>query len=90
MKDALFFHVDQWVDHIFTLNGFFVPKEIPPALMDLYKKSDLIISKGTGNYEALKGEVEGKTAIYMLKVKCKPIAMEIGADVGSFVLKLEK
>ena len=90
MEDALFFHVDQWVDHIFTLNGFFVPKEIPPALTDLYKKSDLIISKGTGNYEALKGEVEGKTAIYMLKAKCKPIAMEIGADVGSFVLKLEK
>jgi uncharacterized protein with ATP-grasp and redox domains len=90
MEDALFFHVDQWVDHIFTLNGFFVPKEIPPALTDLYKKSDLIISKGTGNYEALKGEVEGKTAIYMLKVKCKPIAMEIGADVGSFVVKLEK
>ena len=90
MEDALFFNVDQWVDHIFTLNGFFVPKEIPPALTDLYKKSDLIISKGTGNYEALKGEVEGKTAIYMLKAKCKPIAMEIGADVGSFVLKLEK
>jgi len=90
MEDALFFHVDQWVDHIFTLNGFFVPKEIPPALTDLYKKSDLIISKGTGNYEALKGEVEGKTTIYMLKVKCKPIAMEIGADVGSFVVKLEK
>jgi damage-control phosphatase, subfamily I len=88
MEDALFFHVDQWVDHIFTLNGFFVPKEIRPALTDLYKKSDLIISKGTGNYEALKGEVEGKTAIYMLKVKCKPIAMEIGADVGSFVVKL--
>jgi hypothetical protein len=90
MEDALFFHVDQWVDHIFTLNGFFVPKEIPPTLTDLYKKSDLIISKGTGNYEALKGEVEGKTTIYMLKVKCKPIAMEIGADVGSFVVKLEK
>lgn len=90
MEDALFFHVDQWVDHIFTLNGFFVPKEIPPTVTDLYKKSDFIISKGTGNYEALKGEVEGKTAIYMLKVKCKPIAMEIGADVGSFVVKLEK
>jgi hypothetical protein len=89
-EDALFFHVDQWVDHIFTLNGFFVPREIPPALMDFYKKSDLIISKGTGNYEALKGEAEGKTTIYMLKVKCKPIAKEIGADIGSFLVKLEK
>jgi hypothetical protein len=90
MEDTLFFYLDQWVDHIFTVNGFFVPKEISPALTNLYQKSDLIISKGTGNYEALKGEVEGKTAIYMLKVKCRPIAMDIGVDIGSFVVKLEK
>jgi len=90
MEDALLFQVDQWVDHIFPMDGFFVPKQIPPPLLDLYKKSDLIISKGTGNYEALKGEVEGKRTIYMLKVKCSPIAMEIGADIGSFVVKLEK
>jgi damage-control phosphatase, subfamily I len=90
LEDVLFFHVDQLVDHIFTLNGFFVPKEIPPALVDVYKGSNLIISKGTGNYEALKGEMEGKKAIYMLKIKCRPIAREIGADIGSFVVKLQK
>ena len=90
MEDALFFSIDQWVDHLFTMNGFFVPREIPPALMDFYNQSDLIISKGTGNYEALKGEVKGKTTIFMLKVKCRPIAMEIGARIGSFVVKLEK
>ena len=90
MEDALFFHVDQLVDHIFTLNGFFVPQEIPTALTDLYQESDLIISKGTGNYEALKGEVKGKAAIYMLKIKCRPISKEIGANIGSFVVKLEK
>jgi len=90
MEDALFFNVDQLVDHIFTLNGFFVPREIPPALMDLYQESDLIISKGTGNYEALKGEAKGKTAIYMLKIKCRPISKEIGANIGSFVVELEK
>jgi hypothetical protein len=90
IKDALFFSIDQLVDHMFILNGFFVPKEIPPALADLYKKCDLIISKGTGNYEALKSEVKGKTTIFMLKVKCRPIAMEIGARIGSFVVKLEK
>ena len=90
MEDVLFFRVDQLVHAIVTLNGFFVPKDIPPALMDLYKESSLIISKGTGNYEALKGEVKGKTAIYMLKLKCKPIATEIGGNMGSFVVKLEK
>ncbi len=90
MEDALFFHIDQLVDHLVTVSGFFVPKEIPSALKDLFRKSDLIISKGTGNYEALKGEVEGKTTIYMLKVKCRPIAAEIGVDMGSFVVKLEE
>ena len=67
-----------------------MPKEIPFALKDLFEKSDLIISKGTGNYEALKGEGEGKTVIYMLKVKCRPIAAEIRMDIGTFVAKLEK
>ena len=90
MEDALFFHVDRLVDRIFTLKGFFVPKEIPPVLKNLYQESDLIISKGTGNYEALKGEVKGKKAIYMLKIKCRPIAKEVGVDIGSFVVKLEK
>jgi uncharacterized protein with ATP-grasp and redox domains len=90
MEDVLFFNVDQLVDRIFTLNGFFVPKESPPVLMDLYEESNLIISKGTGNYEALKGEVKGKSAIYMLKIKCRPLAKEIGADIGNFVVKLEK
>jgi len=90
MEDALFFSIDQLVNHLVTVNGFFVPKEIPPALKDLFRKSDLIISKGTGNYEALKGEGEGKTTIYMLKVKCRPIAAEIRADIGTFVAKLEK
>lgn len=58
--------------------------------MDLFKESDLLIAKGTGNYEALKGEVEGKPIIYMLKIKCKPIALNIGVNIGSFVVKLEK
>jgi len=90
MQDALFFHIEQMVDHIFTLNGFFVPKEIPSALKNLYKKSDRSRSKGTGNYEAVKGDVEGKPTIYMLKIKCKPIAKEIGADIGTFVVRFEK
>ena len=90
MEDALFFSIDQLVDHLVTVNGFFVPKKIPPALKDLFTKSDLIISKGTGNYEALKCELEGKTVIYMLKVKCRPIAAEIREDIGTFVAKLEK
>lgn len=89
-KDVSFFRLDQLADNILTVNGFFIPNEAPPPVFDSFKRSDLVIAKGTGNYEALKGEVEGKAAIYMLKVKCRPIAANIGVSVGSFVVKLEK
>lgn len=89
-KDVSFFRLDQLVDSILTVNGFFIPNEAPPPVFDSFKRSDLVIAKGTGNYEALKGEVEGKAAIYMLKVKCGAIAANIGVSVGSFVVKLEK
>jgi len=89
LKDAFFFRLDQSVEDVLTTQGFFVPSEGSPTQREAFKKSDLVISKGTGNYEALNGEAEGKNVIYMLKVKCKPIAMRMGAALGSFVVKLE-
>ena len=89
MKDALFFSMDKLVDNIFTVNGFFIPGEKPSQLSGIFKRSDLVIAKGTGNYEALKDQGHGKTTLYMLKVKCHPIARKTGANVGSFIVKTE-
>jgi uncharacterized protein with ATP-grasp and redox domains len=90
MGDALFFAMDQLVDNLLTVRGFFVPSEDTSQVSDTFEKSDLVIAKGTGNYEALKGELRGKKAIFLLKVKCKPIATDIGVPVGTFVVKVEK
>jgi uncharacterized protein with ATP-grasp and redox domains len=90
LRDASFFGLDKLVDEISTTNGFFVPSKSKPSQRKAFKKSDLLISKGTGNYEALKGEVNAKNVIYMLKVKCKPIATDIGIDKGNFVVKLDQ
>lgn len=87
-EDVSFFKLDQLADNILTVQGFFMPKD--PSLFDCINKSDLVIAKGTGSYEALKGEVDGRKTIYMLKVKCEPIAIETGVTLGSFVVKLEK
>jgi len=89
MEDASFFGLDKLVDNIFTTKGLFVPIESSQPLAEAFTQSDLIISKGTGNFEALKDEVEGKSIIYMLKIKCAPIAQRLGADKGSFVIRLE-
>jgi len=49
----------------------------------------LIVVKGTGNFEALRGEIEDKSVIYMLKVKCDIISEIAGIDQGRFIIDLE-
>jgi uncharacterized protein with ATP-grasp and redox domains len=90
IKDASFFALDELADKILTVKGVFVPGENTVPLADAFRQSDLVIAKGTGNYEALAGEAVGKAVIYMLKVKCKPVAISIGVDRGNFVVKIEK
>jgi uncharacterized protein with ATP-grasp and redox domains len=88
-EDASFFHLDRLVDDLLTVKGLFVPSHGPSLLRDSLEKSDLIISKGTGNFEALHDEVNGKQAIFMLKVKCKPVAAIMKMDIGNFIVKIQ-
>jgi uncharacterized protein with ATP-grasp and redox domains len=71
------------------VNGFFIPGRSTAQLFHIFEKSDLVIAKGTGNYEAVKDHVHGKAILYMLKVKCHPIARKTGAKIGSFIVKIE-
>lgn len=52
---------------------------------DMFDKSDLIISKGQGNYETLSGT--DKNIYFLLKVKCPVIARDIGCELNSFLVK---
>jgi len=51
----------------------------------LFMSSDLIIAKGQGNYESL-SESE-KNIYFLLRLKCRIIANDIGGKVGDNVLK---
>ncbi|MEA2040112.1 MAG: ARMT1-like domain-containing protein [Thermodesulfobacteriota bacterium] len=90
IKDASFFALDELADKILIVKGVFVPGESIPTIHDAFKQSDLVIAKGTGNYEALADELVDKAAIFMLKVKCGPVAKNIGVEIGNFVVKLVK
>ena len=89
MKDASYFGLDRMADAILSVNGIFVPEDAPPDLADAFAQSDLVISKGTGNCEALKIETVGKTTIFLLKSKCHPMAEQMAVDVGKFIVKIE-
>ena len=54
---------------------------------ELYDNSELIISKGQGNYEALSGQ--RRPILFLLKAKCNVIAGDIGVGEGDIVLKAE-
>jgi hypothetical protein len=89
MDDVRDFRLNELVDDIATVPGFLAPHEMDPVTTKYFESSDMIIAKGTGSYEALHGEVPNKKAVFMLKVKCKPIARELGMEEGNIVVKVE-
>jgi len=52
---------------------------------ELFYRSEFIISKGQGNYEALSGQ--RRPIFFMLKAKCAVVAADLGVAVGDIILK---
>ena len=53
---------------------------------EIFDKSDLIISKGMGNYECL-SNYKIKNLFYLLKVKCEVVANSLSLEVGDIICK---
>ncbi len=51
-----------------------------------FETSELIISKGQGNYESL-SDMENRNIYFLLKIKCSTLAEEIGVEEGAIILK---
>jgi len=51
---------------------------------EIFEESDLIISKGQGNYETL-SEVD-RNICFLLKAKCPVIAKDLNREVGDFII----
>jgi len=54
------------------------------GFLKTYGSSDLVISKGQGNYEALSNEE--KPIFFLLKAKCQVVARDLGVKEGSIIL----
>jgi len=87
MKDA----VDTGMDRVATCvsNGTATPSthrsRSTAHLESLFHTTDVIISKGQGNFEALSGE--RGNIFFMLKAKCSLVARLLGVNIGAAVLK---
>jgi len=56
--------------------------------VNIFLSTDMIISKGQGNYEGLSDEA--RPVFFLLKAKCSVIAYDVGVPQGSIVLKKAK
>jgi len=86
-EDAAAAGIDQIAEVID--NGVRVPGTMlslcSEAFQETFNQSELIISKGMGNYETL-SEVNAPI-IYLMRVKCPVIGVDIGAPKNSAVIK---
>ncbi|KAA0005748.1 MAG: DUF89 family protein [Thermoplasmata archaeon] len=81
---------DEVVDEIITTGGFAVGvdfKSMPEKLKSRIGEADIIISKGMANYEAF-SEANYRPMAYLLRVKCKSIAEDMGLPVNVNAIKL--
>ncbi|MBN1625826.1 MAG: DUF89 family protein, partial [Deltaproteobacteria bacterium] len=60
-------------------------KRCSSEFLEIFKKAEVIISKGQGNLESLSGE--NGPIFFLLKVKCPVIARHIGTEMGAMILK---
>lgn len=89
MEDALFIGIDKVVSKVIT-NGDNAPGTllncVSEEFLDYFNSVDLIISKGQGNFEGL-SHITNKNIFFLLTVKCKLIADEIGVEYGDCIVK---
>ena len=86
-KDAIAVGLDKAAEVID--NGLQAPGTIlslsPKDFQSQFKEAELILAKGMGNYETL-SEVNAPI-FFLLQVKCPVIARDIGAEVGTTIVK---
>jgi len=85
LPDALSLGLDKQVDRIITTGGFAVGFpfwDMSEELRKTFEGTDLIISKGMGNFECFT-ETSYRPIAHLMRVKCQPVAEASGAPLGT-------
>ena len=59
--------------------------ECSEEFLNIFNNTDIVISKGQGNYEALSEQKRG--IFFLLKAKCPVISDKLGVDINDYVFK---
>ncbi len=86
-EDAEYIGIDEVAEIIETGSTFAgtMISQSDPDFLEIYNSSDIVVSKGQGNFETLEMET-GKDIFFIFKVKCNIVAEHSGLERGSLVL----
>ena len=93
IEDARFAGIDEIAEVIegdrkgCSAPGFII-ENVTEEFMQKFRESDIVISKGQGNYEAL-SDIDRKV-YFLLLVKCPLVAKDLGKEVGDYVIKVNR
>jgi len=94
MEDALALGFNGIADQLTTTGGGAEIgldwEKIPPDLSDAIHRCTIIIAKGMANYESLSMYKGLPPVAYLMAVKCKPVADDVGVPVGSKIALLRE
>ncbi len=61
-------------------------KKASRNFLEIYKKADIILSKGQGNYEGLSDDADARV-FFLFRAKCAIIARHVGVPEGALIVK---
>lgn len=88
MEDAAHVGMTEQIRVISNGSGFLgtILKDCSQEFKQVYKKADIIISKGQANYESLEAlGKEDRRLYFLLRAKCEVVAKSLGVQLGEMV-----
>jgi hypothetical protein len=89
-EDARFCGIDRAAKII--TNGVDAPGTILSLcsrnFLRIFRKADMVISKGQGNFEAL--SPASRTVFFLFMAKCQTVADHVGCGIGDIILRCEE
>lgn len=89
-EDAFAVGIDEYAEVIDNGDGSLgtVLNRTSPEFKEVYRKADVVIAKGQGNYECL--SEENKNIYFLLMTKCDVIASDIGVEENKMICMKNK
>lgn len=91
MGDVELFGLRRWFSNFISTGAGAVgmrKEDMSPAVRRLWESDALVVAKGMGNYETISEFDHERKIVYIMKLKCPPVAESVGGSIGEYTVIL--